>query len=110
MATQKILSKKTRDLAEKYLARVQDSGIEVAKALIFGSHATGRAGKDSDIDLAVVSPDFGKDHHEELVTLFKLIDTETRELEPIPLSPQGLKDKYDPLAAEVRRYGIRVYP
>jgi len=110
MATQKILSKKTRTLVEKYLDKVQASGIEVSKALVFGSHATGQAGKDSDIDLAVVSSDFGRDYHRELVTLFKLVDTETRELEPIPFSPQGLKDKYNPLASEVRRYGVPIYP
>ena len=64
----------------------------------------------SDIDLAVVSPDFGENPHKELVDLFKLVDVETRELEPIPLSPQELGNKFNPLATEVRRHGITVYP
>lgn len=110
MADQTILDKRARDLAERYLDKVQASGIKVAEALIFGSHAAGRANKHSDIDLAVVSPDFGKDQHEELVSLFKLVDEETRTLEPIPFSPQRLEDKYDPLAAEVRRHGVTIYP
>ncbi len=110
MATQKILDKRVEELTEKYLGKVRASGIKLTKALIFGSHSAGLADRHSDIDLAVISPDFGKDHHEELVTLFKLVDVETRELEPIPLSPQGLEDRYDPLATEVRQHGITIYP
>lgn len=110
MATQTILDKKIENLAKKYLDRVRSSGVQLTEAFVFGSHAVGRATKHSDVDLAVVSPDFGKDHHEELVTLFRLVDIETRNLEPIPFSPKGLKDKYDPLAVEVRRHGISIYP
>jgi len=110
MATQKILDQNTKNLAKKYLSKVQAAGIEVSEALVFGSHAAGRADKHSDVDLAVVSPNFGKNHHEELVNLFRLIDLETRELEPVPFSPQGLKDKWDPLATEIRRKGVAVYP
>ena len=110
MADKEVLDQNTRDLVKKYLGRVRGAGIEVAEALVFGSHAAGRAGKHSDIDLAVVSPDFGKNRHEELVSLFKLVDVETRELEPVPFSPLELKDRWDPLATEVRRKGIAVYP
>lgn len=109
MATQEILDKKTRDLVERYLSNVRAAGIEVIEAFVFGSHATGRADKHSDIDLAVVSPDFGKDQHEELVRLFKLVDVETRTVEPVPFSLEGLEDRYNPLAAEVRRYGVAVH-
>lgn len=30
-------------------------------------------------------------------------------IEPHPYSPQGLQDKYDPLATEIRNTGITVY-
>ena len=110
MASQKVLDRNTKDLVEKYLGRVQEAGIEVAEALVFGSRVAGRADRHSDVDLAVVSPDFGKNRHEELVNLFKLVDVGTRELEPVPFSPQELKDRWDPLAVEVRRKGVAVYP
>lgn len=109
MANQKVLDQKTKSLVGKYLDRVSAAGIEVSKAFVFGSHATGQASKHSDIDLAVVSPDFGKNPHKDLVDLFKLVDVETRELEPIPLSPQELGNRFNPLAAEVCRHGIIVY-
>lgn len=110
MANQTILTKKTKRLVRKYLEKVRSSGIAVSEAFVFGSQASGRAARESDIDLAVVSPQFGQDKHEDLVRLFKLIDKETKEVEPIPFSSVELKDKYDPLAAEVRRQGILVYP
>lgn len=34
--------------------------IRVEKAILFGSYALGKAGKDSDIDLVILSPDFEK--------------------------------------------------
>lgn len=110
MATQKVLDKNIKDLVRRYLGNVQEAGIEIAEAFVFGSHAIGQASKHSDVDLAVVSPNFGKNHHQELVSLFRLIDAKTREIEPIPFSPQELKDKWNPLVAEVRRKGIVVYP
>lgn len=110
MAAREILDQKTRDLVGKYLNRVQAAGIRVSEALVFGSHAAGCADEHSDIDLAVVSPDFGKNRHEELVNLFRLVDVGTRELEPVPFSPQELGDRWDPLAIEVRRKGVSVYP
>ncbi len=110
MANQKVLDQKTKSLVERYLDKVSAAGIKVSKAFVFGSHATGRATRHSDVDLAVVSPDFGKNPHKELVDLFKLVDVETRELEPVPFSPQELGNKFNPLAAEVCRHGITVYP
>lgn len=95
-------------LVGKYLEKVRRSGIAVSEAFVFGSQASGRATKDSDIDLAIVSPQFGEDKHEELVKLFKLVDKETKEVEPIPFSSGDLEDKHDPLAVEVRREGISI--
>jgi len=43
---------------QEYLRRVVDNGIAVSFGVVFGSFATGQAGKWSDIDLVVVSPRF----------------------------------------------------
>ena len=45
--------------------------IEISDAFLFGSYAKGEAKADSDIDLCVISPDFGKDEIEEGQYLFK---------------------------------------
>lgn len=108
MATQTVLSEQTEKIAQKYVRKVQSLGIKVSDALIFGSQVNGKAGPNSDIDLAIVSPEFGKSKHRELVKLFKLIDLETKKVEPIPISSQELEDEYDPLILEIRKNGISI--
>lgn len=43
---------------------------DIKKVVLFGSQINGKADKFSDIDLAVISPDFKKKSFEELVTIF----------------------------------------
>jgi len=44
--------------AKKYLAALKETGVDVELVVVFGSQATGRAHKWSDIDLLVVAPQF----------------------------------------------------
>ena len=45
-------------IIKKYKQKLEASGIRVKKIFLYGSHVTGNARKDSDIDLVVVSDDF----------------------------------------------------
>jgi predicted nucleotidyltransferase len=47
-------------------------GIRVERALLFGSYASGKDCANSDLDVAIVSPDFGKDRFEEGKMLFQI--------------------------------------
>ena len=93
-------------IINKYLQKVREFGIPVEKAILFGSHAKGVAQKYSDVDLCVVSNQFGKDSHQELLTLLKLTDKETVDIEPHPYSPKDLENKWDSLANEIVNFGI----
>ncbi len=44
----------------KFLNAIISKGIHIEKVILYGSYASGKAHEDSDIDLAVVSSDFGK--------------------------------------------------
>ena len=44
----------------------QKERIKISQVILFGSYAKGKQKDYSDIDLAVVSPDFGKDTHKEI--------------------------------------------
>jgi predicted nucleotidyltransferase len=55
--------------AIKYLKEYFD----VRQIILFGSQLTGKANKFSDIDLAVISPDFDKKSFEDLVSIFAKI-------------------------------------
>ncbi len=48
----------TINLAHQFLNAVKAAHITIEKALLFGSHVHGSADKWSDIDIALVSPDF----------------------------------------------------
>lgn len=45
--------------ATSFIALLKKNGIDVSEAYLFGSAARGEADKESDIDVAIVSKDFG---------------------------------------------------
>ncbi|MBM4401804.1 MAG: hypothetical protein FJ044_00995, partial [Candidatus Cloacimonetes bacterium] len=55
-----------------------------------------------------ISNSFGKDYLEEMMALKKLASKVDFSIEPHPLTPADLKEKFNPLADEVRKRGIRV--
>jgi len=48
-------------VVKKYLELLRARGIPVTRGVIFGSHARGEAGPESDIDVLVISPLFDQD-------------------------------------------------
>lgn len=60
------------------------------------------------IDVAVISSDFGKDYHDELVHLLQLSERVSTAIEPHPLHPDALHNRWSTLAAEIRQHGITV--
>jgi predicted nucleotidyltransferase len=108
MATKTKLSKLVLDQVRLYVARVKSAKIPVEKVIVFGSHAKGTTHKWSDIDVCIVSPQFGKNGFDELVKLSQLRDDSTIDIEAHPMNPRDLMNKYDTLASEIRKYGIDV--
>lgn len=87
---------------------MRDAAVPVRQLLVFGSTAKGTRRRTSDIDLAVISPAFGRNYHRELMKLLKLRAGVSYDIEPHPFHPRDLKDRWDPLASEVRKHGIPV--
>ena len=54
-----------RQIISRFVHVLTANGIRVERAILYGSYATGRFHSGSDLDLAIVSPDFGKDRFEE---------------------------------------------
>ncbi|MBU1130203.1 nucleotidyltransferase domain-containing protein [Patescibacteria group bacterium] len=100
--------KKYIDWAKKYAKIVVDSGIRIKMMYIFGSRARGGGYKYSDLDISVVSPDFGKDRLSERVRLMGLTRKVSLLIEPHPFSVEDFSDKCNLLAEEIKRTGIRV--
>lgn len=91
-----------------YERALRRARIPVKRLILFGSRAKGTNRWDSDIDLAVVSPRFGRDYHRELVRLMSLRTEQTLDIEPHPMHPDDLNDRWSTFAHEVKKYGIPV--
>lgn len=62
--------------------------------------------EDSDSDICIVSPVFGKDYFDENVRLRILSVGVDSRIEPVAFHPIDINDKYDSLASEIKKYGI----
>lgn len=105
MAQKSILADTPENLIKKYRLVLKKAGITVEKMILFGSYAKGTAKPWSDVDVCVVSPDFGKDLYEERVRLIKLTGSVESMIEPHPFYPSDLIDPWNSLALEIRTYG-----
>lgn len=95
------------DEIKKYLAKLDENGIHIKAAYLFGSYAKGNESKWSDIDIAVISPDITRDRFEERVRLMKIACEVDSRIEPAPFHPDNFVDE-DPLAWVIKREGIPV--
>jgi predicted nucleotidyltransferase len=90
----------------KFLAAVQEQR-QIEAAYVYGSQATGTATEWSDIDVAVISPDFASDLFEERLFLMQLAALVDDRIEPHPFKPEDF-DTRSPLVSEICRTGVRV--
>lgn len=81
---------------------------QVNSAYLFGSYAKNTANEGSDIDVCVVSPNFGTDYSTEEMELIRIAVTIDSRISPVPYTPQDLQDKYSQLAFEITTYGVPV--
>ncbi len=91
---------------ERFLALVRQR-LQVEAAYLYGSQAAGSARPWSDIDVAVISPDFSEDLFEECVILMQWAAAIDDRIEPQPFAPERFGPN-DPLASEISRTGIRL--
>ena len=76
---------------QRFIARVSKQ-VPVKSVYLFGSYAEGRASDDSDIDVAVISPAFGKNRHQDLALLSRCRIPDALEIEALPFTEQELRE------------------
>lgn len=99
---------KTIDIVKEYADKVKDSGIKLESVYLFGSYAKNKQNKWSDIDICIVSPDFGKNRFKERLFLMNIANNINDAIEPHPYTSKELKNKYDPLAREILKTGKKI--
>jgi len=104
-----VVDPKIRDVILRFTKALSRKGIRVERVLLFGSYASGKDCANSDLDVAIVSPDFGKDRFEEGKMLFQIAWRIDPRIEPIPISSESYeKDTWIPLIYEIKQKGIEV--
>ncbi|MFH1829963.1 MAG: nucleotidyltransferase domain-containing protein [Pseudomonadota bacterium] len=102
--------KNIKEIVDRF-ASLLAKEIHLQEIILFGSYASGRAHKDSDIDLAVVSPDFGqRNEMEEMTYLLKRAHEIDLDIEAHPFNPRELKSPHkSSFAYEILRNGKVMY-
>ncbi len=96
-------------IIEQFVNALGKEGIKVDKVILYGSYTLERQRKYSDIDVAIVSRDFGKDPVEEGMQLFRIAGGIDPRIEPVPISLESYeKDTWIPLIYEIREKGVEV--
>lgn len=95
------------EIVKRYIEELEKNGIKIREAVVFGSFVKGTAKEWSDIDVALVSPDFTGDRFEDrrrIVPLRRKIDSR---IEPIPFRPEDFNEE-GMLVEEIKRTGTRI--
>ncbi len=104
-----MVDQEIRNIVMKYIDVLTDKGIHIEKVVLFGSYASKQGQEVSDIDIAVISSDFGKDRSEEGKLLFQAAWRVDPRIEPIPISLEAYEnDTWIPLIYEIREKGIEI--
>ena len=104
-----MVDEQIKEIILNYVATLKAKGIRVEKAILYGSHASGKFHSASDLDVAIVSPDFGRDRYEERKMLLQAAWRIDPRIEPMPLSSESYNnDTWVPLIYEIRQKGIEV--
>jgi uncharacterized protein len=90
-----------------FLDRLQEAQVAVDAAYLYGSQAAGAAGPDSEIDVAVVSPDLSGDRLQDWMRLNRISSRIDVRMEAIGFRPEQFRDE-NPLAWEVKTRGLQL--
>ncbi len=97
-----------RSVLRRYRAELKMAGLPVTRLYLFGSQVKGTAHLGSDIDVAVVSPRFGRDYVRESIFINRIADRVDSLIEAHPLHPREFTDPWSTFAQEIRQYGKAV--
>jgi predicted nucleotidyltransferase len=105
-----VVTQEVRDIISRFVAAVALQGVHVDKTFLYGSYAVGNEHVDSDLDVAVISSDFGKDRYKEGTMLMKLAWRIDTRLHPVPLSADSFaQDTWIPLIHEIKSHGVEIH-
>ena len=99
--------RKIEETIKSYIEQLENIGIHVQQAILFGSYATGKRDEWSDIDLAIVSKDFIGNRFEDRNKIRKITLQVNSDISPTPYRPEDFNDS-DYFVREILETGKRI--
>ena len=91
-----------------FLRKLDENGIKLEKAYIFGSYSKGIENRLSDIDVAIISPNLTDDRFNERIRLMKIAFNIDSRIEPVPFNSRTFVEE-DPLVWEILKTGTLIH-
>ena len=97
------------ELLKKYILLLNNEGLTVNKAFLFGSYSTDTASENSDIDVMLVSDKFDENDDEAIGRIWRLTRKISTHIEPFLIGIRKFKDdSSSPLVNMVKAKGIEI--
>ena len=104
-----MVEEKVEQIIHRFVDVLAKKGIKIDQVILYGSYASGHMKLYSDIDLAIISPDFGKDKFEESKLLLQTAWRVDPRLQPVPISSESFNKKtWVPLIHQIKASGIDI--
>jgi len=97
------------DNIKRYLSKLEEAGIRIEKAYLYGSYVNGIVTEESDIDLMLVSKDFDNNSDKFAGIVWKLTMNIDTRIEPYMMGLNKFNtDNVSPLLQTIRKEGIAI--
>jgi len=96
-----------RDIIDTYIRALEKERIHVQRAVLFGSHAYGKADERSDIDIALVSDAFEGDRFDDRSKIRRITLSVSSDLSPLPFRPEDFVPE-NPFVKEILEKGVTI--
>jgi len=97
-----------RRIIDNFARLLKEHHIEYEYLVLFGSYAKGNSRQDSDLDIAVISSQFGKDRLLERIKLMKISAKIDLRIEPHPIPLKDWQEGWKELVYEINKTGIKI--
>lgn len=97
-----------KKIVKKYADKLKAEKYSFLAVYLFGSHATGKATKNSDIDVAVISDHLKSNWNQNEEKLWKYTMNVDFRIEPVGFTKKDFMQTHDPLVLEIKKFGIKI--
>ena len=95
-------------IVKKYATELNAKKYPFSAVYLFGSYATGKANRWSDIDVAIISDKLKKNWNKNEDALWKYTIGVDFRIEPIGFTIKDFQDDSDPMVSEIKKTGIKI--